>query len=468
MPLHEDLARMVVNTGCELIGDDTRRALLATVIDTVGCAAASAGDEFAADAIKANVALSGRGPCSVIGRADRLAPVGAAMLNGTLAHGYDFDDVHLPSVGHLSTAVIPAALAACELVDAGGSAFLDAVLVGDEVGGRIGWAACAPEWGGSAIRTHGSFPTAILGTMGAAAAVAKILRLGESATAQALAIAASYAAGLACISRGDNSTKRTQAGWAAQSGLAAALLAREGFTGPQAVLETRQGFFEAFTGNNYRAEALQRQPGMPWVCEEMSFKYYPLEYIIHPLVEMASKARGAIGGRLDTIVSIEASTTSRFITLFEPQASKVSPADRFMALISAPYCIARALTKPGTGELFLRDFQQDYVLDDEVRALAMKVRFGPNPELDAVFPHHVAGELTVRGAGGAVLWQGRIEDVYGSLQRPLSETHLIEKFHANCSGLAPGAGTAILEALGNLPSAKDAQWIAKLRGSAVE
>ena len=112
----------------------------------------------------------------------------------------------------------------------------------------------------------------------------------------------------------------------------------------------------------------------------------------------------------------------------------------------------------------MRDFQQDYVLDDELRALAMKVKFVPNPELDAVFPHHVAGELRVRGPDGAVLWQGRIDDVYGSLQRPLSESHLLEKFQANCAGMGPGAADMVLDALRNLRSAKDAGWIAKLRG----
>lgn len=385
------------------------------------------------------------------------------MLNGTLVHGYDFDDVHLPSVGHLSAATVPAALAACELVDADGPAFLEGVLVGDEVGGRIGWAACSPQWGGSAVRTHGFFPTAVLGTMAAAATTAKVLELDEMKAAQALAIAGSYAAGLAGISRGDNSTKRTQAGWAAQSGLAAAFLAREGFTGPEFVLEAPQGFFQAFTGGHYRPEALQREEDDPWVCEEMSYKYYPLEYIIHPLVEMANDARSAVGHRVGEIMAIEASVTSRFITLFQPKAVKVSPPDRFMALISAPYAIARALTKPGTGHLFIRDFRQDYVLDEHIRELANKVQFVREPTLDAVFPHHVGGVLRVKGAGDAVLWEGRIDDVYGSLQRPLSEAHLLEKFHANCARLGAGRSNALLDTLQELPAAKDASWIVSMR-----
>jgi 2-methylcitrate dehydratase PrpD len=462
MPYHQDLARMAVDTTLASIGEATRTALLATIVDTVGCAAASAPEAFTQSAINASMSGGGAGQCSVIGRAEKLTPAGAAMLNATLGHGYDFDDVHLPSITHFSTIVIPAAMAACELTGADGKTFLEAVLVGDEVGGRIGWAVCSDEWGGTSIRNRGFFPTAILGTLAAAVAVAKVLRLDAEKTSQAIAIAASYAGGLAGVSRGDNSTKRTQAGWAAQAGLSAALLAREGFTGPDSVLETKQGFFEAFTGNHYRPEALQRKPGMPWVCEEMSFKYYPLEYIIHPLVEMCHQARGAVQGRLAEVTSIEAGATARFVTLFEPRETKSSPADPFMALMSAPYCIARALTKPGSGHLWLSDFQQDYVLDDVTRALARKVAFVTDPSFDAVFPHHVAGSLRVL-VGDEVLWQGRLDDVYGSLDRPMSQAHMLEKFHGNCSALGAGHGERMLDAIGSIATAQDASWIARLR-----
>jgi len=459
---HEVLARIAVETRLQDIGAQTRAALDATLIDTIGCAIAAAPEAFCQNAIKASQAANGAGLCSVMGRPERLSPAGAAMLNGTLGHGYDFDDVHLPSVAHFSTIVIPAALAACELFNADGKTVLEAVLVGDEVGGRIGWAACSGEWGGTSIRNRGFFPTAVLGTIAAATAVAKVARLDAAQTEQAIAIACSYAAGVAAISRGDNSTKRTQAGWAAQAGLSAALLAREGFTGPDAVLETSQGFLDAFTGGHYRAQALARTPDMPWVCEEMSFKYYPLEYVIHPLVELCNAARPAIEGRHHEITSIEASATARFVTLFTPKDKKISPADPFMALMSAPYCIARALTKPGTGHLWLRDFREDYVFDENLRSLADRVEFKADPSFDSVFPHHVAGGLRIL-SGDVVLWQGKLDDVYGSLQRPLTQAHLLEKFFGNCNALGATQSGAILESIDGLSSEPDARWIARLR-----
>lgn len=158
MSSHEQLASMVVDTRLDDLAPATARALYRTVVDTVGCAAAAATDELAADAVRASAAFGGAGGCVVIGSDLKLAPAAAAMVNATLAHGFDFDDVHLPSVAHFSTLVIPAAMAACEMFGAGGQEFLEAVLVGDEIGGTIGAAARSPESAGSSVRAHGFFP----------------------------------------------------------------------------------------------------------------------------------------------------------------------------------------------------------------------------------------------------------------------------------------------------------------------
>jgi 2-methylcitrate dehydratase PrpD len=459
---HEELARIAVDVKLDALSDATRAALTTTIVDTIGCAIAAAEEPFTDGTLRATqAAYGGAGACSILGRSERVSPSAAAMINATLGHGYDFDDVHLPSLSHFSTIVIPAALAACEAFGADGKTFLEAVVAGDEIGGRIGWAVCSTEWGGTSIRNRCFFPTAILGTLAAAVAVAKVLRLDVTQTAQAIAIAGSYAAGLASVSRGDNSTKRTQAGWAAQAGLNAALLAREGFTGPRAVLETSQGFFEAFTGNHFRPEALRRKPGDTWICEEMSFKLYPLEYIIHPLVEMAGQARATVLPQLADVTRIEASATARFRTLFEPADIKTSPPDAFMALMSAPYCIARAFTKRDDGHLWLSDFREHYVCDDATQALARKVAFVPDASFDARFPLHVCGGLRVM-CGDTAIWQGRIEDVYGSLDRPMSEAHMLGKFRGNCAALPDAQADAILDTLHRIADAPDAGWIARL------
>lgn len=462
MSAHRELGRMAAGMQWADLPQSARIALQMTIMDTIGCAAASALETFADATLRmANTAWGG-GECSVVGRPERLPPASAALVNATLAHGYDYDDVHLPSIAHFSAITVSVAMAAAEMSGADGPTFLAAVAAGDEVGGRLGWSLCDSKKGGSAVRSRGFFPTSILGTVAAAVTAARCFGLQGEAMAQAIGIAGSHAAGLAAISRGDNSTKRTQAGWAAQAGLAAALLAREGFTGPDAVLETPQGFFDAFSGGEYAADRLMRQPGEPYVCEEMSFKWYPLEYMIHPLVELTHLAKQTLAGRLGEITRIEASTPRRFATLFHPQEAKVAPTDRFLALMSAPYCIARALLKPGEGHLMLSDFREDYVLDAELIALARKVTFVARPELDEVFPLHVSGHLRFL-AGDQVLWEGSVGDVYGSPERPLRREHFQAKFASNCMVLGAGRAEEIAPLLDALPRAQDAAWITALR-----
>ncbi len=461
------LASVVCDTHLSAVGQEVQHALTRTIIDTIGVSVAAASESFAHDIELAMRNYSGisasNSGCTVIDNAVRLAPGSAAMVNGTLGHGWDFDDVHLPSLAHFSAVVIPAALAACEHFGADGATFLEAVLVGDEVGGRIGSAVCSEEWGGSTIRSSGFFATSVLGTLAAAAAVAKVAKLTHMQTAQAIAIAASHAGGLAGVSRGDNSTKRTQAGWAASAGLAAALLAQQNFTGPHAALETEQGFFNAFTGNQYHSKALQPDQGTPWIVEQMSFKAYPLEYLIHPLAELAAQARAMIRPRLNEITCIEASVASKFVTLFTPKEKKVAPAQPYEALTSAPYCIARALLKPENGELNLIDFRENYVLDEQTSSLAKKIVFVPDNDLDRRFPDHIGGRLRFK-SGEQILWDNQCSDVYGSRSRPMDDNAIERKFRNCSSHWKEDRCSKMLELLRTLRTEKNSRWIMQLGG----
>lgn len=461
---HEQLAEMAVATRLGDLGTHTLDCLKRTVVDTVGVMVASASEPFAAECVSVCDAMwgvgSGSDECTLIGLDRRVPPGSAAMVNATLGHGFDFDDVHLPALAHLSTVVIPAAMAACEKFNKGGERFLEGVLVGDEVGGRIGWAVCSSEWAGSSIRERGFFPTSVLGTIGAAVAVSKVIGLPTNVTAQAIAISMSLAGGLACISRGDNTTKRTQAGWAAQAGFAAAMMAHEGYTGPRDVLETRQGFLSAFAGNRFHADQFARRKDAPWVCEEMSYKYYPVEYFIHPFIEMAHGARETLRSRLREVTSIEVSTAASIATVFTPIETKASPESSYAALISGPYCIARALTKETTGHLDLSDFRESYVMNGTIQELASKVAFVPDERFDSAFPRHVGGRLVIR-SHDKVLWESEMADVYGSLERPMTGADMLEKFRKNCAGWGDEYSEHVLDLLGRVAELPDSSWIAK-------
>jgi 2-methylcitrate dehydratase PrpD len=179
-----------------------------------------------------------RGVASVVGERVRLAPRQAALVNGTSAHVLDFDDVNLSFVGHVSTTVLPAALALAEQLDASTAKLLTAFVAGYETACRAGVAL------GREPYLRGYHSTATVGVLGAAAACARLLELPARDTARALGIAASSAAGLKANFA--TMTKSLHAGRACAEGLLAALLASRGFSASTAAIEAPQGLASAF------------------------------------------------------------------------------------------------------------------------------------------------------------------------------------------------------------------------------
>src|SRR4029077_13945177 len=180
------------------------------------------------------------GPCTAIGHPRTLSAAGSALVNGTAAHGEDFDDTFEGGPVHAGAVVVPAVLAVAEEFGADGLAVLKGVVAGVETICRL--SLVAP------MRVHkaGFHPTSVFGTMAAAAAAGATLGLDARRTAHAFGIAGSMAGGVIEYLADGSWTKRLHAGWAAQSGIRAALLARASFVGPLSVFEGTHGLFNGF------------------------------------------------------------------------------------------------------------------------------------------------------------------------------------------------------------------------------
>ncbi len=172
----------------------------------------------------------------------------AAFANAIFGHGFEMDDTELSSASHPGVTVIPPSLAVGEMEKITGKEFLTAVVAGYDVFIRVGLAT-------RSMISRGFHTTAVLGPLGAAAATSKVLKLDVDKTLNALAIAASESGGLAEYTESGGSVKRVHAGFAAQSGLRAALLAQAGITGPPTALEGRKGLCQAFA-NEYSLEEI--------------------------------------------------------------------------------------------------------------------------------------------------------------------------------------------------------------------
>jgi 2-methylcitrate dehydratase PrpD len=360
------------------------------------------------------------GPCTAIGHARTLSAAGAALVNGTAAHGEDFDDTFEGGPVHAGAVIVPAVLAACERHRPDGAAALTGIAVGIETMCRLGLV--TPKL----VHKAGFHPTAVFGAMAAAAGVAAALNLDRRGIVDALGIAGSMAAGIIEYLAEGAWTKRMHAGWAAQSGLRAALMAKHGFIGPRTVFEGTHGFFHGFAHTakgNY--EALVGDFGERWVSEALAFKPYPCGTMTHPYIDCARRlsARGIDPDAImELICEVAEGTVHR---LWEPLADKQRPANGYGGKFSTPYCIAAAFVRGNVG---LGDFTDAAVKDPAVRAVAAKVRYVIDP--DNPYPNNFTGHIRAVMRDGTEI-EERQPHMRGGAREPLTHQDIEDKFILN-------------------------------------
>jgi 2-methylcitrate dehydratase PrpD len=374
-----------------------------------------------ADYVEATLAAcDDDGPCTVIGHTRTLSAAAAALVNGTAIHGEDFDDTFEGGPVHAGAVIVPAVLAACERHCPDGAAALTGIAVGVETLCRLGLV--APKL----VHKAGFHPTAVFGTMAAAAGVAAALKLDRRGIVDALGIAGSMASGIIEYLAEGAWTKRMHAGWAAQSGLRAALLAQHGFVGPRTVFEGTHGLFHGFAHTaegDY--EALIGDFGTRWVTQTLAFKPYPCGTMAHPYIDCARRlaARGIKAGDIREIMcEVGEGTVHR---LWEPLADKRRPTNGYGAKFSTPYCIAAGFVRGNVG---LGDFTDAAVKDPAVLALAAKVRYIVDP--DNPYPKNFTGHIRATMNDGSVV-EERQPYMRGGAHEPLTRADIDDKFILN-------------------------------------
>ena len=387
------------------------------LIDVAGLCLTARNEDY----VKA--ALAGwddEGPCTAIGHARTMSAAGAAFVNGTAAHGEDFDDTFEGGPVHAGAVIVPAVLAACERHYSDGPSALAGIAVGVETICRL--SVVVPK----AVHKAGFHPTAVFGAVAAAAAVGRALKLSRRQLVDALGIVGSMAGGIIEYLAEGTWTKRMHAGWAAQSGLRAALLARAGFTGPRTVLEGVHGLFHGFahtTKGDY--DAITGDFGTRWVTETLAFKPYPCGTMTHPYIDCARRlaARGIKADEIKELVcEVGEGTVHR---LWEPLAAKQRVPNGYAGKFSTPYCIAAGFVRGNVG---LSDFSDAAVQDPAVVALASKVRYEIDPKNP--YPKNFTGHIRAVLADGRVI-EERQPHMRGGAHEPLTSADIAEKFMLN-------------------------------------
>src|ERR1700704_2866192 len=430
------LSELLANTIAKLdphgLPPNVRRTCEDLLVDCVGlCVTVRDGDY-----VRSSVAAwDDEGSCTAIGHAKPMSPAGAAFVNGTAIHGEDFDDTFEGGPVHAGAVIVPAVLAACERYNPGGPSALLGIAVGVETMCRL--SLVAPTL------THkaGFHPTAVFGAMGAAVGVGAALGLNPRQLVDALGTVGSMASGIIEYLAEGAWTKRLHAGWAAQSGIHAALLGRAGFLGPRTVFEGVHGLFHAFA-NTTKGDygAVTGDFGSRWVTETLAFKPYPCGTMIQPYIDCARRlaAHGLKAEDVrEMVCGVGEGTVHR---LWEPLAAKQKPANGYAGKFSTPYCIAAGFVRGNVG---LGDFTNAAVHDPAVLALAGKVRYEIDPKNP--YPKSFTGHIRATLADGRVI-EERQPHMRGGAQEPLTRADIEEKFALNAKhgGWSEGRSGAAL------------------------
>jgi len=412
----------------------------AAILDTVGVTLAGAREDCTRIVEQALAPESHAGDCLVFGSDRRVPPPVAALINGTAAHALDFDDVSNSLGGHPSAPIVPAIFALADSEDCDGKAFIAAYVAGFETETRIA----------RGVHFHhyekGWHPTATLGVFGATAACCHLMRLPTAQTAQALAIAASFASGIKA--NFGTMTKPLHVGHTARNALFAATLAKGGYTANNAALEHKQGFLEVYNGpGTYDAEIILKDWGNPYdvVRPGPGFKQYPCCGSTHPPLDALLALRAEHALPADKIVRIDSWTHPRRLA----HTNRPDPQTGLDAKFSVQYCLARATLQ---GQIRLEDFEGDAHDDPAVRALMSRVH------ADSQTDEALGAEVRVTFADGEVIAKKVGAALGRGPDNPIPAGALAAKF-ANCASRAlPSASVArlqqMLETLETMPSIK--------------
>jgi 2-methylcitrate dehydratase PrpD len=413
----EALAHAIAPIDADKLPTDVKETCTRLLLDVTGlCLVARNTDYVRA----ASAAWTDPGPATIIGQRDTRSAAAAAFINGTAAHGEDYDDTFEGGPVHAGAVIVPAVLAACEAEGCRGADAMLGIAIGVETICRL--CLIVPK----AVHKAGFHPTAVFGTIASAAGVSAALRLAPRSTADALGIAGSMAGGIIEYLAEGAWTKRMHPGWAAQSGLRAALLGRAGFSGPRTVLEGVHGLFNGFAHTTEGAwEALTEGFGTTWWTPRLGFKPYPCGTMIQPYIDCALRLREA-GVRPSEIRRIVCETAEGILhRLWEPLPAKQRPQNGYAAKFATPYCIATALVH---GAVRLEHFTDTAVRDEAVVALASKISFVVDPANP--YPQRYAGHVRAELMDGRVI-EERLSDLRGGAEAPLSILEITTKFVAN-------------------------------------
>lgn len=385
--------------------------------------------------------------CTVIGRPGRTDMLHAASLNAMSANVFDFDDTHVPTIIHPTAPVAPALFALAQTRRVSGRELLAALAVGIEVECRLGNAVSPWHY------QRGWHITATCGVFGAAAACGRLLGLDAQGIRWALGNASAQSSGL--VETLGTMSKSIGVGNASSNGLLSALLAAEGFSGPEQPFEGARGFLRVM-GEGVDANTLCQGWGEHWELMNNTYKPYPCGVVLNPVIEACLTLHHKEGVRLTDVVEV----TLTGHPLLRERTARPAPLLGRQSQVSALHAVAVALARGRAG---LDEFSDAGVADPALGGHAFTLRF-----VDDVSMSVEAATVALKLRGGDQR-TCHVPVARGSLDAPLADADLGRKLQDLCAWGASGCdAAALLEALWSLDTHEDAGAVMLLAQASVQ
>ena len=410
------LARFILSTGYEDLPEKVRHEGARTLLNWVGCAIGGSHHETVTNAMAALSPFFGPGQATLFGRPERADVLHAALLNGISSHVLDFDDTHIETAIHPAAPVAPAILALAEHRPVGGRDFMAALVIGIETEFRIGVAVTPAHY------KAGWHITGTAGVFGSAAAAGRLLGLSEQQMCWALGLAAAQPVGLQEMF--GSMTKSFHPGRAAQNGLTAALLAHKGYTASERGLEAKRGWLNVLsTACNYAALADPR-----WEILNNSYKPFACGLVVHPVIDGCIQLRNANHLTPDMIDRIEVTVHPRVMDVTAIKNPRTGLEGKF----SVYHAAAVAVAEGAAGE---RQFSDEVVAATAIAQLRGRVTATIDPGLGKA---QARVAILLRNGDKLAVF---VEHAVGSVQNPMSDRMLEDKFRGLSEGILPPGKT---------------------------
>jgi len=388
------------------------------LLDSLGCALGGYQQHDVVIALEVLREIAGRGEATVIGSGEKMDPVSASLANALMIRCMDYNDIYWKQDPSHPSDIFPAAMAACERARANGRELLVGMVLGHEFEQRL----CEAAFPGIRERGwHHATLTAFVSPMVAGRA----LHLSAEQIQHAIGISASRHCTLGAVTAGKlTMMKNTVDPMATQSGVLAALLAEKGYTGPEHVIDGKEGLTHCF-GPEWKLNVLTDGLGEGWRITQCGMKAFPTEALTHTPISAVLSLVKENDLKPADIAKVHIRTTARGADILS-DPSKYDPRTKETADHSLPYVVAAAIADRQVTPL---QFTKEKINDPTIRAQLNKIVVVADSEIEKVFPALQRVIVTIATTSGRE-FEKQLDFPKGDPRNPLSDSEIEEKFAA--------------------------------------